>query len=199
MRHRKAGRILGRSSSHRRALMRNLARSLFLHERIITTVAKAKEVRPFAEKLITLAKKGTIHCRRLALARLGDKEAVTKLFDDIGPRFADRPGGYTRILKRVERRLGDGGKTAYIELLKAGEIKPPRQRKQAPAPTIAPRVEEPPAPSAPPAEEPAPEEPQQDSTEGQESPAAEQPADQGQPPPQEQKEEGQNEEDKPAS
>src|SRR5690606_30801254 len=131
MRHRKAGRKLGRNASHRRALMRNLARALFLHERIITTVPKAKEVRPFAEKLITLAKRGTLHARRLAVARLGDKEVVSKLFDEIGPRFADRPGGYTRIIKRLERRLGDAGKTAYLELLKEGEVKVPRQRRAA--------------------------------------------------------------------
>src|SRR5438132_10899683 len=104
MRHLKAGRKLGRNASHRLALMRNLARALFEHERIITTLEKAKEVRPFVEKLITLAKKGTLHARRLALARLPDKEAVSKLFSEFGPRFADRPGGYTRVIKRHERR-----------------------------------------------------------------------------------------------
>src|SRR3984893_3268999 len=104
MRHLKAGRHLGRNATHRHALMRNLARALIEHDRIITTVAKAKEVRPFVEKLITLAKKGTLHARRLAVARLHDKEAVTKLFKEIAPRFTDRPGGYTRIIKRHERR-----------------------------------------------------------------------------------------------
>src|SRR5437588_2625765 len=119
MRHLKAGRRLGRNASHRLALFRNLAMALFRHERIITTVAKAKEVRPFVEKLITLARKGTLHARRLAAARLGphadaevkpgtDDDAdhrpvLVKLFADIGPRFADRPGGYTRIIKRHER------------------------------------------------------------------------------------------------
>src|SRR5204863_4030990 len=93
------------------------------HDRIITTVAKAKEVRPFVEKLITLAKKGTLHARRLAVARLHDKEMVTKLFKEIAPRFSDRPGGYTRIIKRHQRRLGDAGPTAFIELLKEGETK----------------------------------------------------------------------------
>jgi large subunit ribosomal protein L17 len=139
MRHQKAGRKLGRNASHRLALMRNLARALFEHGRIITTLEKAKEARPFVEKLITLAKKGTLHARRLALARLRDKESVTRLFREIGPRFADRPGGYTRVIKRHERRLGDAGHTAFIEFLKEGETKT-RARAEAPAP-VAPRVE----------------------------------------------------------
>jgi large subunit ribosomal protein L17 len=142
MRHLKAGRQLGRNASHRRALMRNLARALFEHGRIITTVAKAKEVRPFAEKLITLAKKGTLHARRLALARLPDRVTVAKLFSEIAPRFEDRPGGYTRIIKRHERRLGDAGPTAILELLKAGETK---VQSRAPAPVAKPIVEPPPA------------------------------------------------------
>src|SRR3954471_21361000 len=116
MRHKKAGRRLNRNSEHRAALYRNLTRALIEHERIITTVAKAKEARRFVEKLITLAKKGTLHARRLCIARLRDKEAVAKLFNVIAPRFADRPGGYTRVLKRLERRLGDGGYTAFLEL-----------------------------------------------------------------------------------
>src|SRR5262245_8488049 len=154
MRHRKAGRKLGRNASHRLALMRNLAMALFRHERIITTLEKAKEVRPFAERLITLAKRGTLHARRLARARLGpsadaevkpgdDDDAdhrtiLKKLFDDLGPRFAERPGGYTRVIKRHERRLGDGGKTAFLELLKEGETKV----RKAPAPAPAPQVED---------------------------------------------------------
>src|SRR5437870_5613513 len=135
MRHLKAGRTLGRNASHRMALMRNLARALFEHGRIITTVEKAKEVRPFVEKLITLAKKGDLHARRLALSRLPDRDAVAKLFSDIGPQFEDRNGGYTRIIKRHERRLGDGGRTSFLELLKAGETK---VRAKAPAPPVAP-------------------------------------------------------------
>src|SRR5216683_3670619 len=153
MRHRKAGRKLNRSPSHRLALKRNLAMALFQHERIITTVAKAKEVRPFVEKLITLAKKNTLHARRLAVARLHDKEMVAKLFTEIAPRYADRPGGYTRIIKRHERRLGDAGHTAFIELLKEGETK---VRARQPAPAPAPRVSETPAPPTPP---PTPEAP----------------------------------------
>ena len=142
MRHLKAGRKLGRNASHRLALKRNLARALFEHERIITTLEKAKEVRPFVEKLITLAKKGTLHHRRLALAKLPDRDIVSKLFSEIGPRFHDRPGGYTRIIKRHERRLGDAGRTAFLELLKAGETKV-RARAPAPPPAPAPRVREP--------------------------------------------------------
>src|SRR6266436_217624 len=144
MRHRNAGRKLSRNATHRLALMRNLARALIEHERIITTVEKAKEARRFVEKLITLAKKGTLHARRLVLARLPDKGTVTKLFDEIAPRFQDRPGGYTRVIKRRQRRLGDAGKTAFLELLKEGETKT-RRAPQAPAP----RVSEPqPAPAA---------------------------------------------------
>jgi large subunit ribosomal protein L17 len=121
MRHRKAGRTLSRTASHRLALLRNLSIALIEHERIITTVAKAKELRPFIEKLVTLARKGTLHARRLCLQRLPNKDAVAKLFKEIGPRFADRPGGYTRIIKRLERRLGDAGQTAFIEFLRADE------------------------------------------------------------------------------
>jgi large subunit ribosomal protein L17 len=151
MRHRKAGRKLGRNATHRLALYRNLAMALFRHERIITTLEKAKAVRPFVEKLITLAKKGDLHARRQAIARLGpmytaevhpgaDEKAdtrrvITKLFSDIGPRFKDRPGGYTRIIKRHERRLGDAGRTAFLELLKEGEVKV-KAKKAAPAPRV---------------------------------------------------------------
>jgi large subunit ribosomal protein L17 len=152
MRHLNAGRKLSRNASHRAALLRNLARALIEHGRIITTLEKAKETRPFVEKLITLAKKGTLHARRLAIARLHDKDAVAKLFKEIGPRFADRPGGYTRIIRRAERRLGDAGKTAYLELLRAGETK---TRTKAAAP--APRVTVPPPETPPPAPPPAPE------------------------------------------
>ncbi len=157
MRHLKAGRKLGRNASHRLALMRNLTRALVEHERIITTVEKAKEARRFVEKLITLAKRGDLHARRQALMRLPDRETVAKLFDDIAPRFKDRPGGYTRVIKRHQRRLGDAGQTAFLELLKEGEEKPTRERRQAPAP--APRVSEPEAAPAEPASTgvPAPE------------------------------------------
>jgi large subunit ribosomal protein L17 len=151
MRHLKAGRKLGRNASHRLALMRNLTRALIEHGRIITTLEKAKEARRFAEKLITLAKKGTLHARRLALARLPCKDTVAKLFNEIGPRFQDRPGGYTRVIKRHQRRLGDAGKTAFLELLKEGETKT-RRTLEAPAPRVSePEPQATPEASTPPA------------------------------------------------
>ncbi len=116
MRHRAKGRQLSRTSSHRRALLNNMAASLFAHGRIVTTEAKAKELRPFAEKLITLARRGDLHARRLVERRIQDREILGRLFSEIGPRFAARPGGYTRILKLGHRR-GDGADVARIELL----------------------------------------------------------------------------------
>jgi large subunit ribosomal protein L17 len=189
MRHRKAGRHLNRNAAHRRSLFRNLARALFTHESIVTTVPKAKELRPFAERLITLAKKAdavmkgvgendkldekarktkALHYRRQAMMLLGpthgtgiwDKKDKTtgdtvlkKLFREIGPRYADRPGGYTRVLKQHYRRLGDAGETAVIELLKAGEKKVRmKERKPAAAPVpVAPA----PAPAVAPVPAPA--------------------------------------------
>jgi large subunit ribosomal protein L17 len=168
MRHLKAGRKLNRNAAHRDALMRNLTRALIEHGRIITTVEKAKAVRPFVEKLVTLAKQNTLHSRRLAVARLHDKEAVAKLFKEIGPRFADRQGGYTRIIKRLERRLGDAGKTAFIEFLKEGETKPAKRRAAAPAPRVTTPV--PPPPPAP-AEAGTEAQPAQPGAEGQAPPA----------------------------
>lgn len=116
MRHRKKGRNLSRSPSHRKALLRNMATSLFRHERITTTTARAKELRPYAERLITLAKRGDLHARRRVARRIADREVVGKLFDDIGPRYTERPGGYTRILKLGNRR-GDAADMALIELV----------------------------------------------------------------------------------
>jgi large subunit ribosomal protein L17 len=116
MRHRAKGRQLSRTSSHRRALLNNMATSLFEHGRVITTEAKAKELRPFAEKLITLARRGDLHARRLVERRIKDRETLSRLFSEIGPRFAARPGGYTRILK-LGHRSGDGAEVARIELL----------------------------------------------------------------------------------
>jgi large subunit ribosomal protein L17 len=193
MRHLKAGRRLGRNASHRNAMFRNLTMALIRHERIITTVAKAKEVRPFIERLITLAKRGGLHARRLVLARLGppSKAAVrpperedegdpthiiTKLFNEIAPRFANRAGGYTRIVKRHERRLGDAGETAYLELLKEDEKKV-QKRGQRPAPAPVRPAAPAPAPAAPPAPptqasepQPAPTPPAQASSEPQPAP-----------------------------
>jgi large subunit ribosomal protein L17 len=117
MRHRRKGKQLSRTASHRRALLRTMASSLIRHERIETTTGRAKELRPFAERLITLAKRGDLHARRLAAARLRDADVVGKLFEEIGPRFAQRPGGYTRILK-LGTRKGDAAEMSLIELVK---------------------------------------------------------------------------------
>ncbi len=117
MRHRKRGNQLGRTSSHRNAMIRNMANSLIEHERIVTTVQKAKNLRPFVEKLVSLAREPTVHHRRLAFARLRDGVAVTKLFAVLGPRFLERPGGYTRILRLTKPRLGDKGQRALIEFV----------------------------------------------------------------------------------
>ena len=116
MRHLKAGRKLNRTSSHRNAMFRNMASSLFKHEIIRTTLPKAKELRRVAEPLITLAKEDGVHQRRTAFSRLRDKEAVGKLFSELGPRYRDRPGGYTRILK-CGFRDGDNAPMAFIELV----------------------------------------------------------------------------------
>ncbi len=116
MRHRKAGRKLGRSSGHRRALYRNLVTELFRHERIKTTETKAKAIQPKVEKLITLSKQDTLHARRLAAGRLNDKEILRKLFVEVAPRYQDREGGYTRIFK-LGHRQGDNAPMVIIELV----------------------------------------------------------------------------------
>ena len=116
MRHRHSGRQLNRNSSHRKAMFKNMSVSLFDHELIRTTVAKAKELRGVAERLITLAKVDTVANRRLAFSRLRDRDAVTKLFTVLGPRYAERPGGYMRVLK-CGFRTGDKAPMAYVELV----------------------------------------------------------------------------------
>jgi large subunit ribosomal protein L17 len=143
MRHLKSGRKLNRNATHRRAMFRNMTISLVEHESITTTVPKAKELRKFIERLITLGKRAlrveeagdrpqAISYRRLATARLGNnKGTAKKIFDILAPRYRDRPGGYTRILKLSKRRLGDGGHQAVISLLKEGET---REATKAPAP-----------------------------------------------------------------
>jgi len=137
MRHNVAHRKLGRVTEHRLAMLRNQAISLLRHERIETTIPKAKELRPFVERLITIAKRGlaggdanamTLNARRLVLAEIPDTEVVSKLFAELAPRFADRPGGYTRIL-RIGFRRGDGAETAQIELV--GSEWQPEQAKPA--------------------------------------------------------------------
>ncbi|MBN2020541.1 MAG: 50S ribosomal protein L17 [Sedimentisphaerales bacterium] len=136
MRHRVAGRQLSRTSEHRLALRRNLAVSLFEHETISTTIRKAKEVKGFAEKLITLAKKGTLAARRQAIAMLGDHDIfkeedgqpvkkgtiIGKLFSELGPRFLERKGGYTRIIHLAKRRLGDNGEVVLFQLVGSEHI-----------------------------------------------------------------------------
>ena len=116
MRHKKSGRRFGRTSSHRAAMFRNMSASLMKHEIIKTTLPKAKDLRGVVERLITLGKTDTVANRRLAFARLRDKEMVKKLFNELGPRFKERPGGYTRVLK-CGFRPGDSAPMAYIELV----------------------------------------------------------------------------------
>jgi large subunit ribosomal protein L17 len=116
MRHRRAGRKLGRDAAHRKALYANLTASLIEHGRIKTTVAKAKEVRPVAEEMITLGRRGDVPARRQALKFLRSQDVVHKLFSDVGPRFVDRPGGYSRIVK-LGPRHGDAAEMAYLELV----------------------------------------------------------------------------------
>ncbi|MCC6130317.1 MAG: 50S ribosomal protein L17 [Acidobacteria bacterium] len=116
MQHNRAGRKLGRTTAHRQSLFRNQLSSLFTHERIRTTLYKAKELRPLAEKMITLGKKGGLAARRLALSKLPDKSAVGRVFDELAPRYKERQGGYTRILK-LGRRQGDAAEMAILELV----------------------------------------------------------------------------------
>jgi large subunit ribosomal protein L17 len=143
MRHRSAGRELSRTSSHRLALRRNMAQSLIEHETISTTIQKAKEIKPFVEKLITLARKGSLQYRRRAISMLGNRTMVAfedgepvekgtvigKLFSELGPRYLDRPGGYTRIIRLSLRRLGDNGQVVLLQLL--GKDEPLKKEKKA--------------------------------------------------------------------
>jgi len=116
MRHNKAGKRLGRNSSHRRAMMRNMVTSLLEHDRITTTDARAKELRKLADRMITLAKRGDLHARRQALQVVQDRKVVAKLFDRLAPRYQERPGGYTRIIK-LGSRPGDNASLSIIELV----------------------------------------------------------------------------------
>ncbi len=122
MRHRRSGRKLNRTPSHRKAMLRNMVTAFLDSERIITTLPKAKELRPFAEKMITLGKRESLHARRQALAVIRRKEVVHKLFEELAPRFADRQGGYTRII-RIGTRKGDSAEMAVIEFL-GSELEP---------------------------------------------------------------------------
>ena len=142
MRHRVAGRQLGRTKEHRLAMRRNLVASLIQHETISTTAEKAKEVKPFAEKLITLAKKGTLAARRRAISLLGNRDIVNeedgqavktgtvigKLFSELGPRYLDRAGGYTRIIRLSMRRLGDNGQLVLLQFVSPDEVSTKRSK-----------------------------------------------------------------------
>jgi large subunit ribosomal protein L17 len=143
MRHRNSGKRLGRNTSHRKAMLRNMVTSLLEHEKITTTDARAKELRPLTEKLITLAKRGDLHARRQATEVVRDRKTVAKLFERIAPRYADRPGGYTRIVK-LGHRLGDNAALSLITLVE--EACAPKAKKKAPkappAPKAAPAVVE---------------------------------------------------------
>jgi len=128
VRHRKKGRQLGRQTKHRWALFRNLVTSLLDHERIETTGAKAKEIRGFTDRMITLGKEGTLPARRRALAFIRSKDVVSKLFSDVATRFKDRPGGYTRIIK-TRRRIGDAAEMVAIELVSRQELATKKESK----------------------------------------------------------------------
>jgi len=130
MRHRNAGFKLGRNTSHRRALLRNLVTSVIVEDRVETTVAKAKAVRPHVEKMITLGKKGDVHSRRQALSFLRTDDAVARLFDTVAPRYGDRNGGYLRIV-RTGFQKGDGAEKAFIELLGAEKQLDEKRQKRA--------------------------------------------------------------------
>jgi large subunit ribosomal protein L17 len=138
MRHGKSGRRLGRTTSHREAMFRNLVTSFLNHEKITTTDAKAKEIRSVAEKMITLGKRGDLHSLRQAASYIREKSVVTKLFSTIAPRYKDRPGGYTRIIK-LGIRQGDAAAVSLIELVEEG-MKPQKVRKQPVKAAITPKV-----------------------------------------------------------
>ena len=149
MRHARTGKKLGRDSAHRKALYANLTCSLIEHGRIKTTEAKAKAVKPYAEQMITLGRRGDLHARRQALAELRSQELVHKLFSEVGPRFADRDGGYSRIV-RIGPRLGDAAEMAYLELVDfTPEAPAPRRRRQPEEAEQEPEPVEEPAAAAP--------------------------------------------------
>lgn len=120
MRHKKLGRRFGRQSAHRQAMFSNMAAALIKHEQIVTTLPKAKELKPIVDKLVTLGKRGDLHARRQAISQIGDKDAVSKLFETLGPRYKERNGGYTRVLK-AGFRYGDAAPVAVIELVDRDE------------------------------------------------------------------------------
>lgn len=164
MRHQVRGNRLNRPADHKRAMLRNMVTSLFAHERIETTITKAKEARRYAERMITFAKRGDLHARRQAARFVNDPKVLQKLFTEIGPRFADRPGGYTRVI-RTSIRKGDDAQLAILELVTGDYTPKPKREKSKPVAKAAPVKEEAPA------EETAPEateEAADDSAEGDE-------------------------------
>jgi len=152
MRHQRAGKKLGRDAAHRKALYSNLTGALIEHGRIKTTVTKAKAVKPVAEQMITLARRGDLHARRQAVAFLRSKDVVHKLFEEVGPRFKDRPGGYSRIVK-IGPRPGDAAEMAYLELVDAEVVVSPRRERPVAVPAAAAAVPGAAAEEPPPTEE----------------------------------------------
>jgi large subunit ribosomal protein L17 len=136
MRHRNSGKRLGRNTSHRKAMLRNMVTSLLEHEKITTTDARAKELRPITEKLITMAKRGDLHARRQVTEVIRDRKTVAKLFERLAPRYADRPGGYTRIIK-LGHRLGDNAALSMITLVEEACV--PKTKKKAPKAAAVPK------------------------------------------------------------
>ncbi len=165
MRHRKSGKKLGRNTSHRKAMMRNMVTSFFDCEKITTTDARAKELRKMAEKLITMARRGDLHSRRMAMQVVRDKKIVAKLFETIAPRYLDRPGGYTRIIK-LGLRAGDNASLSMIELVEEEFTAKPKKKaaKKAPAKKSAKVAEEAVVEEEPAEETPAEETPAEEKT-----------------------------------
>jgi large subunit ribosomal protein L17 len=177
MRHMKSGKRLGRNTSHRKAMMRNMVTSFFDHEKITTTDVRAKELRKMAEKLITIALRGDLHSRRLVMQVVRDKKVVAKLFDTIAPRYTERPGGYTRIIK-LGHRSGDNASLSVIELVEEELTAKPKKKKaevKKAAKPVVPVAVETPAEEAPAEEAPAEEAPAEEAP-AEEAPAEEAPA-----------------------
>jgi len=176
MRHMKSGKRLGRNTSHRKAMMRNMVTSLFEHEKITTTDARAKELRKMAEKLITMARRGDLHSRRLVMQVVRDKNVVARLFDQIAPRYKERPGGYTRIIK-LGHRSGDNASLSVIELVEEEFTAKPKKKTPAKkaSKSVKPVAAEAPAEEAPVEEAPAEEAPAEEAP-VEEAPAEEAPA-----------------------
>jgi len=174
MRHMKSGKRLGRNTSHRKAMMRNMVTSFFEHGKITTTDARAKELRKMAEKLITMARRGDLHSRRLVMQVVRDKKVVDKLFDTIAPRYTERPGGYTRIIK-LGHRSGDNASLSVIELIEEEFTAKPKKKKTPVKKAAKPVVEEAPAEEAPVEEAPVEEAPAEEAP-AEEAPAEEAPA-----------------------